>query len=703
MARHPVESIRNVTLVGHGAVGKTSLADLMLFKAGENSRAGSVDDGSSLLDTEEDEKERKHSITSAVCHFSHQGKRINAIDSPGYPDFVGHAVASMTAAETAVIVVSATAGIEVNTRKMFQLAGDCGLARMVVINKCDGDNVQFAELVSSLQELFGTACALMNVPDGVGDAFSSVVSTVNTPADAPSGLVVDPAEAGQQVLDAAVEADEALMERYLEGEELSADELSGAITKAVAAGTLIPIFCTSARKDVGVSELMDALATLAPSPAEKPLTATRNGEETTVEPKADGPVVAQVFKTRIDPFVAKMNYLRVFSGTLKKDASLRNERTEKSIKLAQILDVQGGQTEAATDVGPGEIVALVKVDDLQTGDTLTHGVDGLTLPAIRFPTPMIGLAVAPKSQADQAKISGALQKVADEDPCFNIRRDAQTKEMVMNGMSELHLQLVQQRLQRRDKVEVVTHQPKVPYRETVNGTAEGSYRHKKQSGGSGQFAEVHFKISHCPEDVNPEEYFVSERFPSIRDFHYNPDLNSCFVDRVTGGSVPNNFIPAVEKGIKERMEKGVIAGYQVQDVVVELFFGKDHPVDSNETAFKTAASMCMRNVFQEARPSLLEPIVSMEITVPDDKLGDVTSDLNTRRGRMEGMDGAPGGFQIIRAKAPLAEVMTYARGLSSMTGGQGSFSLEFSHYEMVPPNEQQKIVAAAKKEDEEEH
>ncbi|MBT6495560.1 MAG: elongation factor G, partial [Planctomycetaceae bacterium] len=299
------------------------------------------------------------------------------------------------------------------------------------------------------------------------------------------------------------------------------------------------------------------------------------------------------------------------------------------------------------------------------------------------------------------KISGALQKIVDEDATFRLTRDPQTKEMVMHGMSELHLKIVQQRLHNRDKVDVKTHQPKIPYRETVSGESEGHYRHKKQSGGSGQFAEVHFKISALPHDIDPDEYFTKQRFDSMRTFHYDPDLNSCFVDRITGGSVPNNFIPAIEKGIRERMERGVIAGYQVQDVVCELFFGKDHPVDSNETAFKMAASMCFREVFKDAKPSLLEPIVNMEITVPGEKLGDISSDLTSRRGRMEGMDGAPGGYQVLKAKAPLAEVMTYARSLSSLTGGQGSFTMELSHYENVPPNEQAKIVAAAAKAKEE--
>ena len=396
-----------------------------------------------------------------------------------------------------------------------------------------------------------------------------------------------------------------------------------------------------------------------------------------------------------------MSYLRIYSGTLKKDATVFNSRTGKSLKVGQLFDVQGGKQEPTDQAGPGDIVALIKVETMATGDSISGEADGLRMPPIPFPTPMVGLAVAPKTSSDQQKISGALQKIIDEDATFRLTRDPQTKEMVIHGMSELHLQMVQHRLLHRDKVDIDTRQPKIPYRETVGGAAEGHHRHKKQSGGAGQFAEVHFRISALPRDVDPDEYFTKERFANMREFKYDPELNYCFVDRITGGSVPNNFIPAIEKGIRERMEQGVIAGYQVQDVTCELFFGKDHPVDSNETAFKTAASKCFSEVFQQAKPSLLEPIVNMEITVPGDKLGDISSDLTSRRGRMEGMDGAPGGYQVLKAKAPLAEVMTYARSLSSMTGGQGSFTMELSHYEPVPANEQAKIVAAAAKAKEE--
>ncbi len=701
MAKHKIEDIRNVALVGHGASGKTTLADLMLFKAGVATRAGSVDDGTSLLDTDEDEKEHKYTISSAVAHFEHNGKRINLIDTPGYPEFIGQVIGALRAVETAVVVINAGAGIEVNTRRTFNRAGDAGVGRMVLINKLDQENVDFGNLLGQIQETFGSACVPLNVPVGAGSKFSGVVSTLKVPADVPADVQVDPKELNQTVMDAIVEADEELMMRYLEGEELSLEEVAGGVAKAITAGTLIPVFCASSKTGTGVDEFLDALVSFGLTPLQIPRKAqNEGGEEIPLKQSPDEPLIAQVFKTRIDPFVAKMSFVRVYSGTLKKDTTVTQAGESRPVKVSQLLEVQGGKTNAVDEISAGGICALVKIDELHAGDTITKDGD-LRLPPLSFPTPMIGLAVTPKTQADQQKISGALQKVVEEDPTFKVTRDAQTKEMVMYGMSELHLKLVEERLKKRDKVQIDTHQPKIPYRETVMGSAEGHYRHKKQSGGSGQFAEVHFRIASLPRDANLEEFFTKDRFPNMREYHYDPELNYAFVDRVTGGSVPNNFIPAVEKGIRERMERGVIAGYQVQDVTCELFFGKDHPVDSNETAFKTAASMCFRNVFQEAKPVLLEPIVTIEITVPDDKLGDINSDLSTRRGRPEGMEAAPGGFSTIKAKVPLSEVMTYARDLSSMTGGQGSYTLEPSHYETVPPNEQQKIVAAAAKEEDE--
>ena len=684
MAGYKTEDIRNIALVGHGGAGKTTLADLFLFKAGVNTRAGSVDEGSSVFDTDEDEKERKSSVTSSLGHIEHSGKRINLIDTPGYPDFIGQVSGAVSAVETAVCLINAGSGIEVNARRVMQMAGDAGIGRAIVINKCDGDNVDFGELISAVQEAFGNQCIPVNTPNETGSGFSSVTATLGSDG-----------EYSESLTDCIVEADEELMEQYLETGELAPGKAASGITKAIASGTLVPVFCTSSREDVGITELLDGITSMFPSPVDLPA-ADESGS--VISADAGGPLAARIFKTRIDPFVAKMNFVRVYSGTLKKDAAVTNHTSDKSIKITALNEVQGGDLNAMSEVIAGDMAAIVKVDGLSVGDSLGE----TTLPPVTFPRAMVGWAIEPKTTADQQKISGAIAKIQDEDQTFLVVRDQQTKEMVVYGMSELHLQILIERILKRDKVSVNTKMPKIPYREACTGTAEGSYRHKKQSGGSGQFAEVHFKIEALPKDIEPEEYFTKARFESMREFHYDEKLNYSFVDRVTGGSVPNNFIPAVEKGIRERMEQGVIAGYQVQDVACALFFGKDHPVDSNETAFKTAASMCFRDVFKQAKPVLLEPIVTIEITIPADKMGDISSDLTTRRGRMEGLDSAPGGFQVVKGMVPLAEVQDYARSLSSMTGGQGSYTFEPSHFEVVPSNEQAKIIAAAAKEKEEE-
>ncbi|MBI3861853.1 MAG: elongation factor G [Planctomycetia bacterium] len=703
MAKTHVEDVRNIALVGHGAVGKTTLADLMLFKSGAVSRAGSVDDGSSVLDFDEEEKQHKYTISSSFVYFTHGGKAFTVVDTPGYPDFIGQAIGALRSVETAVIVISATAGIEVNTRKVFTLAGDAELGRIIVINKLDLENIRFPELISAIQETFGKKCVLMNVPSGLGAGFTGVVSTLHVPDTAPPGMPIQPADVTQSLMDAIVDADEKLMERYLEGAEFTDEEIAHGIEHAIAVGTLIPIFCLSSRTGVGVPEFMTAVAEDGLTAADIPHKATNAaGEAVPIQETEDAPLVAQVFKTRIDPFVSRMSYVRIFSGKIAKEGTVISSRTGKSLKVSNLFRIQGGQQLPIDSASAGDIIALIKMEDLQVGDTLTDGKAGvLTMPPLKFPMPMIGLAVEPKSRNDQTKISGALHKIEEEDQTFHNTREAQTHEMVMRGMSDLHLKIIEERLHRRDKVDVLTHTPKIPYRETVNGAHEGMYRHKKQTGGAGQFGEVHLRVSHLPQGLNMEEYCTKDRFESLRRFHYHPEINYVFIDRVSGGSVPNQFIPAVEKGILDRIEKGVIAGYQVQDVCVELFFGKDHPVDSNENAFKTAGSMCFKQEFSLAKPVLLEPIVKVEITIPGDKFGDITSDLNGRRGRVEGMDTAGGGYQTIIAKAPLSEVTTYARSLQSMTGGRGSFTMEFSHYETVPSHEQAKIVAAAVKHKEE--
>ncbi len=595
-----------------------------------------------------------------------------------------------------LVAVNAHSGIEVNTRRVFKEAQKAGLGRILVITKMDTDNIDFPALIGSIQELWGAGCVLLNVPVGQGADFKGVVSTLHPPDDA-AGAIMDPKEINESLIESIVEVNEAVMERYFEGQPPTDEELSRLIIKAVAAGSLVPIVCVSGKEDVGVAELLDAIVTCAPSPGDAIRTGTLNGEEIALTPTPEGPLAALVFKTRIDPFVQKLSFIRVFSGTMHKDQHVEASTARKGVKLGQLLHMQAEHSEPVDEVGPGEILAIAKMEDLHTGSTIGE----VNLPPIPFPRPMVGLAVSPKTRGDETKLSNSLHKIVEEDTTIRLDRDAQTKELVMTGLSELHLQLIQERLARRDKLEVDTKEPKIPFRETIQVESDGMYRHRKQSGGRGQFGEVHIRMFPLPRDVKPEEFAVKARFPSMKDYHYDPEHNFMWVDSVVGGVIPGNFMPAIEKGFKERMSRGVIAGHQVQDVCVEVHFGKHHPVDSSEAAFKTAGSMAFRDVFQQARPALLEPVVKMEITVPEANVGDVYSDMSGRGGRVQGSDAAGGSMQTVHCEVPLREVTTYNRTLSSMTGGQGSFTMEFSHYDVMPPNVQQDVVSKAKLHEEE--
>ncbi len=697
MAKAKVADIRNIALCGHGSTGKTTLVDQMLITTGTVNANPSVDDETSICDFDPEEKKHKYSIESTLTHFSHGGKFFNTFDTPGYPDFIGQTMCALAGVDNALIVINAQSGIEVNTRRVFDVAESNGLGRMIVINRLDADNIDFPALIASIQEMWGSRCVLLNVPLGLGADFRGVAGTLNVPDDT-DGAVVDPSEIHDPLIESIVEADEAAMERYLEGESLSQEELGKLIGQAVAAGTLIPILCCSGKKGIGVTELLNAVALCGVSPDKHPIEA-RQGEETvSVTPDPDGPLIARVFKTRIDPFVQKLSFLRIYSGTLKKDDLVQVSTARKPVKMGPLLRIQAAETEQIESATPGEIVAVAKMDDLHTNSVLGEH----ELSPIQFPTPMVGLAVSPKSRGDETKLSAALNKVVEEDPTFRLDRDAQTKELVMTGMSELHLTIIQERLARRDKLEVETKEPKIPFRETIQAPAEGSYRHKKQTGGRGQFGEVHIRMFPLPRGTDIEEFATKARFPQMKSTHYDEQSNFLWVDSIVGGVIPGNFMPAVEKGFKERMTKGVIAGHQVQDVCVEVHFGKHHPVDSSETAFKTAGSMAFRNVFLEAKPCLLEPVVKLDITVPEDFVGDVYSDMSGRGGRVLGSDSAGGNLQTVHAEVPLRSVTTYARTLSSMTGGQGSYTMEFSHYDVMPPNVQQEIIAKAKLDEEEE-
>ncbi len=700
MGKFNVPDIRNVALCGHGSSGKTTLVDKILNVTGAVTRPASVDDGTSVSDFDEVEKHHKYSIEAAVVHCDHAGKHFNVIDTPGYPDFIGQAIGALRAVETAVIAINAHSGIEVNTRRVFQEAGRAGVGRMIAITKMDTENIDFPKLLAGIQELWGKACIPINVPVGSGHDFKGVASALKLSGDT-KGALVDPKGINQTLTETIVETDEEVLARYFEGTQPTDEEISRLIVQAVAQGSLIPIVCLSGKTGGGVKEFLDLLAMCALSPDKLAHKATDEaGQEVEIKADPAGPLVAQVWRTRIDPFVQKLSFIRVYSGGLKKDESVHISGVKKNIKIGPLLEVQGGETKAIESASAGEIVAISKTEDLHTGGTLGKYV----MPPIKFPTPMVGLAAVPKARGDEAKLSGALHKIVEEDSTFRLDRDSQTKELVMTGMSELHLTVLRERLKRRDKVEVDVKEPKIPYRETIQHKAEGSYRHKKQSGGRGQFGEVHIRMFPLPKDLNPAEFCTKEHFPHMREFHHHPKYNFVWVDSIVGGTIPNNFLPAVEKGFLERLERGVIAGYQIQNVGVEVHFGKYHDVDSSEAAFKTAGSMAFRNVFQEAKPSLLEPIVNLHITVPNTKVGDINSDMSGRRGRVLGMESAGGDLQTVTAQVPLAEVTTYARSLSSMTGGQGSYTMEFSHYDVVPGNVQKTIIekAVMAKEEEEE-
>ncbi len=687
-----VEDIRNIALVGHGSSGKTTLVDHILVKTGAVKANPSVDDGTSICDFDEEEKHHKHSIEAALTHFEHSGKHFNLIDCPGYPDLIGQTIGALSAVETAVIAIDAHAGIKVNTRRVWKEATNAGIGKVIAITRMDQDNVDFPQLIEDIKEVFGNGCVPVNVPLGSGADFRGVVSTLSVP-ESTDGALLDPAEINEVLVESIVEVDEEVLEKYFEGEIPSADQMSKLMVQAIAAGSLTPILCLSTKADHGVEELLEFLAASALPPMAIEHTATKDGESVALRPDASAPLAARVFRTRIDPFVQKLSFVRVDQGTLKKDEVVAATGARKGLKVSQLLSVQAGETTAVADAGPGEIVAIAKAEELHTNSN----IGDYEFAPIKFPMPMVGLAVSPKSRGDETKLSGALHKIVEEDSTIHLDHDPETKEMVLTGMSELHLALIQERLKRRDKVEVDTKEPKIPYRETVQSDSDGSYRHKKQSGGSGQFGEVHIRMYPLPEGTDIEEYAKKgPRFPQYKNHTYHEESNFLWVDSVVGGSIPGNFMPAIEKGFLERVKNGCIAGYPVQNVCVEVHFGKDHPVDSNETAFKIAASKAFLEVFQNAKPTLLEPVVNMHITVPADNVGDVSSDLSGRRGRMEGMSSAGGGQTTVEAKAPLSEVATYARTLSSMTGGQGSYTMEFSHYDLVPPNVQQEIVSKAK-------
>ncbi len=669
-------NIRNIVLLGHAGSGKTTLAESILHKTGATNRLGSVDEKTSICDYYDEEKEHQYSIGSAVVHTNHAGKLLNIIDTPGSPDFIGPAIQAIPAVETAIIVISASAGIETNTRKLFNLAAEVDKPRLIVVNKIDADNIDLPELLKNIQESFGSQCRCANLP--AADKASVIDCIENETGDSP---LMDVAKAHTELIENVIEADDDLMESYLGGEEISTEKIASVFVEALKAGTLVPIVFTNARKEIGVTELLDIIVKYTPAPTQA-TPAKLKADETVTELKADpaAPLAGLVFRTAFDPR-SNMKYstIRIFSGTMKSDANIHRNDEKKGVRPGHILKAQGGENKEIDTGTAGDIITLAKVDELRTGDLVHDGKAAGEFEQPPVPEPMYSLALEPATRGDEQKISSALDKLCEEDPCFKIKRDQQTKELVASGLGDLHLRVMLEKMENRSKLSVNTKEPKIPYRETITAKAEGHYRHKKQSGGAGQFGEVYLRVEPAERDSDPPLQFSWDIF---------------------GGSVPRQYEPAVAKGINEVMLNGVIAGFPMQDIAVSIYDGKHHPVDSKEVAFRAAGKGAFKDGVLNAKPVLLEPIVIIEVTIPAENVGDIAGDLSSKRGRVLGQDTLPGNIIVIKAQVPLSEVAQYNSQLKSVTGGRGSYSMTLSHYELVPPNVQQQIIAqyAKKKE-----
>ena len=652
----------------------------MLYSSGTVNRKASVADGSSFSDFEKEEKEHRHSIYPAILHADYNGKRINLIDTPGSPDLIGQAIACLPAVETVAVVINAQSGIEVVTRRMMEAARERNLPRAIIVNKIDMPEVNIERLIGQIRETFGAECLPINLPSQGGKAI--VECLLNTDGESDIDTVK---RCHAAILDQIVEMDENLMEKYLGGEEPDYDALHAPFEKAMDEAHVVPILFTDAKNGVGLNELLDAISRHFPSPIEgNPREfLSGDGEAERAFQYANNPnglLLAHVFKVTTDPFVGKLAIFRVHQGKAAGNSHVIIGHSKKPIKLGHVFHLQGKDHREADAIIAGDIGAVAKIEEIHTGDVLhdDHALDSVHLRPQVFPTPMFGVAVTPKARGDEQKISGALTKIAEEDPTFSWHTDRQTHEMVINGLGELHLRLVLERLKNRG-IQVDTKPPKIAYKETISIKAEGHHRHKKQTGGAGQFGEVYLRIEPLERGKGFE-----------------------FVDEVFGGTIPGQFIPAIEKGVRDVLDQGAIAGYPLQDVRVIVYDGKHHPVDSKEVAFRAAGKYAFIDAIKKARPVLLEPIVNMEVTVPEGNVGTITGDLSGKRGRIQGTDILPGGYAQVKATAPLAEVMQYQSQLKSVTGGQGSFIMEFSHYDPVPPQVQQHVAAQYKPKAEEE-
>jgi len=671
MARIETPKIRNIALVGHEGAGKTMLVEAFLHKVGVLTRMGTIKEGNTASDFDPDEREGGKSFSCSTLSFSYKDVLFNILDVPGSSDCVGDMLTALRAVECAVVCVDATSGVKVNTRKIWQEAEKLGLPCCVAVTRLDAENTNYGKTLAEIQEHFGDRCIPALWPDGSAASFSKVFSVLEPTEGAPEEV----SSMNEKLSEAVVEADDELMEKYLEGEEISAETFRSTFTKAMLQRVLFPVLVAAGEPQVGLEEMLDFLAAYSPKPNEVERKGMAGEEEVVLDP--DNGFVGFVYRTVADEFVTRISYLRILSGKLASNTSFVNRRTGKSERIGGLLKICGKEQALIEEGVCGDIVAVAKVEDILAGDTLTDGKTKILLPEIKFPTPMCSLAVRPKSRGDETKISTALKELVADDRTVAVRADTQTGDLVLSGMSDLHLLLMLKRLKRRRKVEVETAPPKIPYMETITkGAKYVEYTHKKQTGGAGQFARVFI-------DVEPLE----------RGAGYE------FADKIFGGVIDQTFRPSVDKGIQNKMAEGVIAGNPVVDVRVTLVDGKTHPVDSKDIAFQIAGREAFKKAVLQCNPVLLEPIVKLEVVVPQASMGDVMGDLNGKRGRIL-TSGTEGNLAVVQALIPLGEVQNYQAGLKSMTGGEGSYTMEFDHYDIVPPNVHKAIVAEYEKEQE---
>ena len=689
MGHKAADRIRNVALIGHRGSGKTSLHEAMLFEAGAINRLGTVADGSTVSDNEPDEQERGMSIGAGVATFQHDGRKINLIDTPGEPSFVADVAAALHVADSAVVVVNAVAGVEVHTERLWQRANDEGLARLVFVNMLDRERADFFKALAGLQAAFGTHVVATEIPIGTEHDVRGVIDLIDlkafvyegndrnnaTETEIPPELGEKAEEYREKLMDEVAENSDELMERYLDGEEIDHEEIVGALKKGVTAGRLFPVTCGIATRNLGSDRLLDALVEDLPSPALRgALTATGADGEVEIEPDEDGDAVALVFKTLADPYTGRINLFRVYRGTLRSDSHIQNVTQDCKERVGQLGTPMGKEVVPADELGAGDIGAIAKLKETRAGDVLSEDGQKLSFPPLDLPAPVMAFAYEAKSKGDEEKAAAAVRRLCEEDPTLDVHRDAQTGEQIIAGLTQIHVEVIVDRMKRRFGAEIELHPPRVPYRETIRSSAKAHARYKKQTGGRGQFADCHIEISPGKEGAGLE-----------------------FVNAIKGGSIPGSFIPAVEKGVREAMAHGTVAGYPVRDVQVRLYDGQFHSVDSSEMAFKIAGSMAFKDAMEKAGPVLLEPIVKLVVSCPEDVVGDVIGDLNSRRGRPLGME-PKGSLTEIQAEVPMSEVLDYAPDLRSISHGRADYTLDFERYEEMPSHLATRVVAEASNE-----